>query len=661
MNIRIKPEKSRYIIYAAIIALFSTVGMNISLMNTNADKILKRLEYNSNLTKLIAIFRASISGKGDMKLFYQMAVAVIFLMFLIVFSYQFTIREILSSTVFSIIFGVCMWIGTVFSHKESWNYFLRNKYVMILDVWYILAYAFFMFGILLCIGKVAKYAGNREAQNVAVKTKHSKINSARKVFVMSMVVLFICWLPYYICLWPGSLHGDFPMQVLQLFHYPTYLQRQLTSDGVNILYSNDHPFIHTQLVGLFIKFGMRIGNLELGYGMYTFLQMIVYIVGISLLLATLYHFHVKYVLVKAGLAMYALIPVFPAYAVLVGGDAFFAMFFIYFMVEMIWIFGTRGSVLDNWKFDIAVIVTLFLLAAAKNQGLYIVAVFFFICLLCMKKYRIKVIITMLVPILFFQFVYTGMIFTACRVNTVGKQEALSFCFQQTARYVKYHGDEVTEEEKQAIDKILKYNILAKKYDPDLSDKVKRTFKKESTSEDLSNYFKVWLAMGLKHPGEYIQAFLANTYSYYCPAFTNKTGLYFKFDTMKGYVAQRKWARETIPEKFVEETSGKVPEKIKPLREKIILLVAGTYKIPVFNWFYNPGVITWMLLLAFFAFWTRKEYFNILTFLPVLLVVGVCLLSPKNNNLRYIYPACCLVPGMLIAAFGGFKKSDLPQA
>lgn len=658
MNIRIKPEKSRYIIYAAIIALFSTVGMNISLMNTNADKMLKKLEYNSNLTKLIAIFRTSISGKTDMKLFYQMAVAVIFLMFLIIFSYRFTIREILSSTVVSIIFGMCMWIGTVFSHKESWNYFLRNKYVIILDVWYTLAYAIFMFGILLCIGKVAKCRGLQDEQSTSTKTKHSKINSARKVFVISMIVLFICWIPYYICLWPGSLHGDFPMQVLQLFHYPTYLQRQLTSDGVNVLYSNDHPFIHTQLVGLFIKFGMSINHLELGYGMYTFLQMVAYIVGISLLLATLYHFQVKYILIKAGLAMYALIPVFPIYSVLVGGDAFFAMFFIYFMVEIIWIFGTRGSVLDNWKFDIAVIVTLFLLAAAKNQGFYIVGAFFFICLLCLKKYRIKVMITMLVPILFFQFVYTGMIFTACRVRTVGKQEGLSFCFQQTARYVKYHGDEVTEEEKQAIDKILKYKVLAKKYEPNISDRVKMTFKKEATSEDLRNYFKVWFSMGLKHPGEYLQAFLGNTYAYYCPAFTNNSGMYLQFKTMKEYVARRKWAREEIPKKFVEETSGKVPEQLKPLREKLILLVAGTYKIPVLNWFYNPGVITWMLLFAFFAFWTRKEYFNILAFLPVLLVVGVCLLSPKNNNLRYIYPACCLVPGMLIAAFGGFKNSDL---
>lgn len=63
----------------------------------------------------------------------------------------------------------------------------------------------------------------------------------------------VCWLPYYVSLWPGAIHGDFSMQVLQLFHYPTILQGQLTSDGINILYSNDHPFIHTQMLGFLLK------------------------------------------------------------------------------------------------------------------------------------------------------------------------------------------------------------------------------------------------------------------------------------------------------------------------------------------------------------------------------------------------------------------------
>ena len=114
MDILIKPKKNRYIIYAIIIAIFSTVGMNISLMNTNADKLLKKFEYSSTWNNFMAVFRTSISGKNDVRLFYQLVAVGITLMFLIIFSYRFCVREIVSSAVVSIIFGFCMWFGTVF-------------------------------------------------------------------------------------------------------------------------------------------------------------------------------------------------------------------------------------------------------------------------------------------------------------------------------------------------------------------------------------------------------------------------------------------------------------------------------------------------------------------------------------------------------------------
>ena len=130
MNILIKPKKNRYIIYAALIGLLGAVGMNISLLNTNADKVINQIEYKSSFAQLLAVFKVSISNKGGPQIYYQLVAAGIFIVFLIVFSYKFSIREIISAAVLSVIYGMCMWIGTVFSHEESWEYFLRNKYVI---------------------------------------------------------------------------------------------------------------------------------------------------------------------------------------------------------------------------------------------------------------------------------------------------------------------------------------------------------------------------------------------------------------------------------------------------------------------------------------------------------------------------------------------------
>lgn len=135
----------------------------------------------------MAVFRTSISGKNDVRLFYQLVAVRITLMFLIIFSYRFCVREIVSSAVVSIIFGFCMWFGTVFSNKESWNYFLRNKYVKILDIWYILAYTLLMFGALLIIGKIVAASGNKAEQKAEVKTKaktkDKTVRNTRKVFL----------------------------------------------------------------------------------------------------------------------------------------------------------------------------------------------------------------------------------------------------------------------------------------------------------------------------------------------------------------------------------------------------------------------------------------------------------------------------------------------
>ena len=154
MNILIKPRKNRYIIYAIIIALFSTIGMQISLLNINTEQIFKRLEYRSMLIHFIAILKKSISGRGETDLLYSIIGCGIFLLFLIIFSYKFSKREIVSATCLAILFGICRWIGVVFSHKESWDYFLRNKYIVLLDIWYIAGYILFAFGIFLLMGKM---------------------------------------------------------------------------------------------------------------------------------------------------------------------------------------------------------------------------------------------------------------------------------------------------------------------------------------------------------------------------------------------------------------------------------------------------------------------------------------------------------------------------
>ena len=109
-------------------------------------------------------------------------------------------------------------------------------------------------------------------------------------------------------------------------------------------------------------------------------------------------------------------------------------------------------------------------------------------------------------------VYQKAILPMAGVKPGGKQEMLSIPFQQTARYVKYYGNDVSTEEEKVIRKVLDYDTIGKNYDPDLSDPVKNTYKQKD--EYLKDYFNIWFEMLKKHPTAYIQATLNGTYGYW---------------------------------------------------------------------------------------------------------------------------------------------------
>lgn len=64
--------------------------------------------------------------------------------------------------------------------------------------------------------------------------------------------------------------------------------------------------------------------------------------------------------------------------------------------------------------------------------------------------------------------YTGL---SCGKDS--PKEMFSLPFQQTARYVKEYGDEISEEEREIIAKVLDYDSLAEIYEPMTADPVKQ--------------------------------------------------------------------------------------------------------------------------------------------------------------------------------------------
>lgn len=670
MNIRIKPIKKRYAIYAALIAVFSTLFCSLSLVEIKLDP--KKCETGAEY-----FFRVLLKnmGRNSTRITYQLIAIVVFLLFLILFSYKFNKRQIISSAILGVLFGLSMWIGKVYAKGETWEYCFKDASTVTMSIFYGIGYAVIAMGIFLAIAKVAIWYDRQEGS----KGEAAKW-SAKKVWVCCIVAIAVCWLPYYIIYWPGILHIDFIMQVFQLFHIPTRFQGEWVTNGTSIVYSNDHPFFYIQLVGIFLKLGVKLKHVALAYGIYTFLQMAVHIVVVSTAITLLYITNVKHIFLKIAIAFYALCPIFPLYAIFVGADSLFGVFFFLFGMSILCIIRTRGNILKSKFFFIGSMINTFLLCIAKSHGFYIALVMAVILAIYCKNYRKQAIILLIVPILFCQFGYMGLVFRVAHVQKVGTQEAVAVCFYQTARYVKYHGDEVTEGEKYVINRVLDYDTLAKNYRQGLVDPVKATYKREATSKDLKNYFIVWAKMGLKHPDEYVQSFLASTYGYYYPVQSNNKrlkmrGLYTESATVEQFLKKRSmwYTMELLPEDFAqnfpyksveqmqaavdtltENVSYEPPKQLENAVKVLTLLIKTMQKNAVTNWLLTPGILAWFMFAAFFVLWIRKKYAIMVAFLPMFLLWGVCLLSPQNYSLRYMYPIAYLLPFMIATTFGGFQ-------
>ena len=187
------------------------------------------------------------------------------------------------------------------------------------------------------------------------------------------------------------------------------------------------------------------------------------------------------------------------------------------------------------------------------------------------------------------YVGCGKISTAIGVEPGSVRAMLSIPLQQTARYVTTYPEDVTKEEKEALEAVLDYENLSEIYDPLDYDYVKNSFAakvdklpKAEQKVRLSNYFKAWFSMFLRHPGVYIEATLHGTYGYFDPFHSVKVKSVYQFRT-----------KEAIRDHFDVDYVIRSEKPRNLLKEWATLWL----KLPGASQLMSPGMYTWLLLIA----------------------------------------------------------------
>ena len=290
-----------------------------------------------------------------------------------------------------------------------------------------------------------------------------------------------------------------------------------------------------------------------------------------------------------------------------------------------------------------------MITCTRNNGIHVLVLFFIVLICSCKKYW-KVWLLILISVFVSNYITQNIYVNHKGIIPGPVGEMLSIPLQQTGRYVKEHYDDITESEEEILSKMFSVELseLAEKYNPELSDPVKEEFAANPSMEDLTAYFKVWLAQLCRHPDTYIQAFLNQIYGYFYPdryEFHEGIGRY--------YIGNAEhWQDGHLDMSFAMEY-----REYRDFAEKEADLVN---RIPLIGMLYSSGFHNYILIGCVVALLANKKSRQLVVLVPSLLTVLVCLASPVNAYLRYMLPVMAALPVNLAWCFYKIMNEEIAQ-
>lgn len=535
--------------------------------------------------------------------------------------------------ILSMIFSIFMTLGFSYARMNSWQLVFGS-------------FRMFFISIIICIGYYELFI--RIFDLINIKIQHIKVEDFKletmgklrrilkfideKPFLSSILIIIAFWLIYIIAFYPVILSPDPSFQIKQFFNVDTKYAEGVVKLDENVNITNHHPVVHTLLLGECISLGRLIGSDNLGLFIYSMIQIGILVATLSYTIKYLKKVNISLKVRVILLMIYSIVPMFPFYAMSAVKDTIYTSFMILYVIFLYdFITFNKDKKISNIKV-IYVILLLLLISLFRNNGVYVIVLSFPFIIFYSRKNMIKT-ITIFAIFLSLTTCYSKVILPYFKITNGSIREMLSIPFQQTARYVKNHGDEISEEDKRAIDKILIYDTIAERYQPELSDPVKNKYNKYATSDDLKEYFKAWYRGLTKHPGTYIEATINNTYGYFYPN-AIKWYTYHKYDS--------RVTKDNLVDYSYNDLQG--------IRDTLVVYQGIYPYIPFVGLISNIGFNTWMLLImgVYLITFKKKEYLIVL--MPLYVSVLICIASPANTYFRYampyIFSNCALIPLLL---------------
>ena len=434
----------------------------------------------------------------------------------------------------------------------------------------------------------------------------------RRLLLVCAAMIFVGSVPYLILYAPGLNIYDTRDQLLQFFGFPSYI-----GDGSAL--SDHHPVFLTVVYGLFMKAGVALGSPNAAHLAYSLLSMAAIALEFGYAFATLYDLGLgekPLLLMAAGVALY---PVLALYAFNMCKDVSAAPFVLIFTAQALRIHRTRGAVMRSNRFALGVFANALMLMLTRKPSLYALAFAAIFMIAAYPGVRRRMAAALLGAALVFQAGYTGLLLPACGVIPGETREMLSVPFQQVAR-VLHEGREVTQAELDAVARVLNAEEAARNYNPRLSDPVKDTSNPELTGGDLAAFFGAWLRIGLRHPAVYAEAWINQIYGYFYPSDSNTIVCLTLNSPDEGGV-----------------TLTQHPALADARLELHNVIYYRLRRLPGVGALFYVDTVVWLFLFALLAIVLRHGLRALAPAMFFVGTLGICMLSPKSGEIRYLMP------------------------
>lgn len=511
-------------------------------------------------------------------------------------------RFLPSALVLAVLFSLFLVGGRSYELADSWDLLFANSYQMMLALLMFLGYAVFFY---LTLTRLFLWL-DRRAQVDAPLSQPLAGKRLAVSYAVCLGILLAFWAPYLILCYPGSVSTDGIYQLGQAIGAAPA--------------TNHHPWFSSLLMGMFCQGG----NWEVGIYLYVLLQSLVCAAAFAGICVQLRRMTGSWVWPTGALLFYGIVPTWGGYAQTYIKDTLFYGVFAGFFLCAIVVIQRRGRC--GWPAWVGLFLLGLLGALLRNNGLYVAVP----SLLCMavvfgsKRARV----TMAAFALGILALYSawGKLLPLWGVEPGSVREMLSLPFQQTARYVRECGEEMTPQQLEVVSNVLDLEAILERYDPRVADPVKNTY--HGDSQDLKAYFGLWLECGLKRPDIYVEATLDMVFGYFLPG--------YRYGSYGGNYFLMEKPQYGVEAEFAHPTAVNAVDQFSRLWSKtpgLLLLNA-------------PGTHSWLLILCTTALLRRKKWVALTGTLPIWLTLGICCVSPVNGLVRYMLPIMACMPLLL---------------